>query len=112
MNKETISLIYTTDDNYIPYLYVSLTSVKINSSKDYKYDVFVLYARETISLTNINKIKELEAELDHSKVKYHEKLDKEREQSRRSIEYLKKQIDIKDKRIDILMEVVFKRSEE
>lgn len=59
-----------------------------------------------------NKIKELEAELDHSKVKYHEKLDKEREQSRRSIEYLKKQIDIKDKRIDILMEAVFKRDEE
>jgi len=58
-----------------------------------------------------NKIKELEAELDHAKVKYHEKLDKEREQYRRSIEYLKKQIDIKDKRIDILMDAVFKRSE-
>lgn len=58
------------------------------------------------------RIRELENELDREKVKHHEKLDKEREQSRRSIEYLKKQIDIKDKRIDVLMEAVFKRSEE
>lgn len=58
------------------------------------------------------RIRELENELDREKVKHHEKLDKEREQYRRSIEYLKKQIDIKDKRIDILMEAVFKRSEE
>lgn len=58
------------------------------------------------------RIRELENELDREKVKHHEKLDKEREQYRRSIEYLKKQIDIKDKRIDILMDAVFKRSEE
>lgn len=58
------------------------------------------------------RIRELEYELDREKVKHHEKLDKEREQSRRSIEYLKKQIDIKDKRIDILMEAVFKRDKE
>lgn len=58
------------------------------------------------------RIRELENELDREKVKHHEKIDKEREQSRRSIEYLKKQIDIKDKRIDILMDAVFKRNEE
>lgn len=57
------------------------------------------------------RIRELENELDREKVKHHEKLDKEREQARRSIEYLKKQIDIKDKWIDILMDAVFKGSE-
>ena len=56
-----------------------------------------------------DKIKELEAALDHEKVKHHEKLDKEREQSRRSIDFLKDQISHKDKRIDFLLEAVFEK---
>jgi predicted RNase H-like nuclease (RuvC/YqgF family) len=56
-----------------------------------------------------DKIKELEAALDHEKVKYHEKLDKEREQGRRSIDFLKDQISRKDKRIDQLLEAVFEK---
>ena len=59
-----------------------------------------------------DKIRELEAALDHEKVTHHEKLDKEREQARRSIEYLKKQIDLKDKRIDMLLEAVFKKDKQ
>lgn len=59
-----------------------------------------------------DKIKELEAALDHEKVKHHEKIEKEREQSRRSIEYLKKQVDIKDNRIDILMNAVFEKDKQ
>lgn len=55
------------------------------------------------------KIKELEASLDHEKVKHHEKLEKEREQSRRSIEFLKDQISRKDTRIDQLLEAVFEK---
>ena len=49
------------------------------------------------------------AALDKEKVKYHEKLDKEREQSRRSIEFLKEQISYKDKRMDLLLESVEKK---
>ena len=56
-----------------------------------------------------DKIKELEAALDHEKVKHHEKLEKEREQSRRSIEFLKDQISRKDKRIDQLLDAVFEK---
>lgn len=56
-----------------------------------------------------DEIKKLEAALDHEKVKYHEKLDKEREQSRRSIDFLKDQISRKDKRIDQLLEAVFEK---
>lgn len=59
-----------------------------------------------------DKIKELEAALDHEKVKYHEKLDKEREQSRRSIDFLKDQISRKDKRIDQLLEAVFEKDKQ
>jgi len=59
-----------------------------------------------------DKIKELEAALDHEKVKHHEKIEKEREQSRRSIEFLKEQIQFKDKRIDFLLEAVFEKDKQ
>ena len=58
------------------------------------------------------KIKELEAELDHAKVKYHEKLEKERAQSRSSIDFLKEQVALKDKRIDQLLEAVFEKDKQ
>ena len=55
------------------------------------------------------RIKELESQLSKEKIKYHEKLDKEREQSRRSIEFLKEQIAYKDKRMDLLLDSVEKK---
>ena len=51
----------------------------------------------------IRRIEELEQQLDREKLRYHEKLDKERERFNRSIEFLKNQIELKDKRIDQLM---------
>ena len=53
------------------------------------------------------KIEHLESALDKEKIKYHEKLDREREQHQKSIEFLKNQIDLKDKRMDQLLEAVF-----
>ena len=54
------------------------------------------------------QVADLETALDKEKIKYHEKLDKEREQSRRSIDFLKEQISLKDKRMDILLESLMK----
>lgn len=58
------------------------------------------------------QITELSAARDHEKVKYHEKLDKERERSNRSIEFLKEQIALKNKRIDQLLEAVFTKDKQ
>lgn len=55
------------------------------------------------------KIEQLETSLAKEKVKYHEKLDKERDQFQRSIDFLKNQIDLKDKRMDQLLDAVFKK---
>lgn len=55
------------------------------------------------------RIKELESQLSKEKLKYHEKLDKEREQFQKSIEFLKEQIAYKDKRMDLLLESVDKK---
>lgn len=57
-----------------------------------------------------DQIKELkekhETEIANLKVKHHEQLDSEREQSRRSIEFLKEQVSLKDKRLDYLFDSV------
>jgi hypothetical protein len=52
------------------------------------------------------KIKHLENDLNREKLKYHEKMDAERAQWGRSIEFLKEQVAYKDKRMDILLESV------
>ena len=55
------------------------------------------------------RVSELEALVDKEKVIYHEKLDKEREQYDRKIDFLKDQISLKDKRMDQLLEAVFQK---
>lgn len=67
-------------------------------------DSMDIQAMKVLLRYKIKRIEELEQQLDKEKIKYHEKLDKEREQSRRSIEFLKEQITLKDKRIDILLD--------
>ena len=69
-------------------------------------------AMKSLLKYKIQRIEELEAALANEKVKYHEKLDKEREQSRRSIEFLKEQISLKDKRMDQLLEAVFEKDKQ
>lgn len=62
---------------------------------------------------------DLEEELENQKQKlveekekFHAKLEKEREQFHKSLDFLKKQIEFKDKRIDTLLDFVAKRDEQ
>ena len=55
------------------------------------------------------EIEKLELSLAEEKVKHHERLDKEREQHQKSVEFLKDQISLKDKRMDQLLDAVFKK---
>lgn len=49
---------------------------------------------------------ELQSTLDKEKIKSHEKMDKERAQWAKSIDFLKEQVALKDQRIDLLLEAV------
>ena len=71
-------------------------------------DSLDIQAMKVILKYKIARITELEQQLDREKVKYHEKLDRERERYTNSIEFLKNQINLKDKRIDILLDLVRK----
>lgn len=53
-----------------------------------------------------NQVEELKISLDRERLSSFEKLETEREQSRRSIEFLKDQISLKDKRMDFLFETI------
>lgn len=41
-NKQTINIFFATNDKYVKYLDVALTSIKENASKDYNYKIIVL----------------------------------------------------------------------
>jgi len=53
------------------------------------------------------QVEQLKASLDKEKVKYHEKLDEQREMYDRRVDFLKDQISLKDKRMDQLLEAIF-----
>ena len=69
------------------------------------------YKMEKINELEI-QVSRLESQLDKEQIKHHQKLEKEREQHRNSIEFLKHQIELKDKRMDWLLESVFKKDEQ
>ena len=52
------------------------------------------------------QIQKLESDLNKEKIKYHEKLDAERDRFNKSIEFLKEQVAYKDKRMDLLLDSV------
>ena len=54
-----------------------------------------------------NQIRDLETALDKQKIRANEKLEQERERFNRSIEFLKEQVSLKDKRMDMLLEAIF-----
>lgn len=63
-------------------------------------------AMKTLLQYKNKRIEELESQLDKEKLRYHEKLEKERERFNNSIEFLKKQVALKDRRIDILLDSI------
>ncbi|MBO5910303.1 MAG: glycosyltransferase family 8 protein [Clostridia bacterium] len=58
--KKEIPIFTATDDNYVPFLAVTLQSMLENASKDYNYTIKIL--NTGISEDNINKIKKYEKE--------------------------------------------------
>lgn len=52
------------------------------------------------------QVKNLEIALDKEKIKHHERLDKIREEYERKIDFLKEQVSLKDKRMDLLLNSV------
>lgn len=58
--KEEIPIIFAVDDNYIPFLDVTLRSIKTNASKNFRYIINVL--NTGLSGDKVDKVKMLESE--------------------------------------------------
>lgn len=54
-NSKIIPIFFATDDNYVPFLAVSIKSLLENASKDYFYNIHVL--TDNLSKENIDKLK-------------------------------------------------------
>lgn len=70
-------------------------------------------AMKSLLQYKIQRIEDLEQQLeqqsaafDKERLKFHEKIEQERAQSRKSIEFLKEQVSLKDQRIDCLLDAV------
>lgn len=79
-------------------------------------DTMDIQAMKALLKYKIQRIEELEeqlkdtrAALANEKLKYHEKLESEREQYYKRIDFLKEQVSLKDKRMDQLLEAVFQK---
>lgn len=75
-----------------------------------------IQAMKSLLKYKMDKIEELEkqidvlkSELDKEKIKAHEKLESEREHYNERIDFMNHQIELKDKRMDMLLEAVFKK---
>ncbi len=58
MKKEKIPIFFASDDNYVPFLSVAISSLIEKASKDYDYDIIIL--NSGLKEENMHKIKEYE----------------------------------------------------
>ena len=92
VSKSTVTRVFADDSENQSFRYESLKPL-------------ALYLLGTDGLDEEIDIEELQLRLSQLKDKYEKKLEKERAQSRTSIEFLKTQVIKKDQRIDYLMKV-------
>lgn len=118
LSKSTLSRVFADGSEEVSFRYEETIRPIANALLDIERieddDTLDTRAMKSLLKYKADKIEELERKIEQlelanaeEKIKYHEKLDKEREQSRRSIEFLKEQISLKDKRMDMLLDAIF-----
>ncbi len=120
VSKSTLSRVFAEGSEEIKFRYedtirpIAKALLDIETIED--TDDMDVKAMKSLLKYKIERIEELEHQIEHletllnkEKIKYHEKLDKERERFNRSIDFLKEQISLKDKRMDQLLDAVFQK---
>ena len=118
--KSTISRVFAEGSEEMSFKYEETIRPIANALLDIETieedDDLDLQAMKSLLKYKIQRIEELEQQvafltsaLDKEKLKYHEKLDHERELFDQRIGFLKEQISLKDKRMDQLLEAVFQK---
>lgn len=123
LSKSTLSRVFAEGSEEIKFRYedtirpiakalLDIETIEEDDSMDTK-------AMKSLLKYKIQRIEELERQVEHLetaldkvKLKYHDKLDKERELYNRRVDFLKEQIALKDKRMDQLLEAVFEKDKQ
>ena len=114
LSKSTISRVFADGSEEMSFRYEEtirpIANALLDIENEEETDNMDVRAMKSLLKYKIQRIEELEqtvrrleSALDKEKLKYHEKLDTERERFNRSIEFLKEQVDYKDKRMDLLL---------
>lgn len=118
LSKSTLSRVFSEGSEEVSFRYeetirpianalLDIENIEEDDNTDVKTMKMMLQYKKEIIENLEKKVAQLEADLDREKVKYHERLDAERDRHQKSIEFLKNQIDLKDKRMDQLLDAVF-----
>lgn len=117
LSKSTISRVFAEGSEETSFKYEETIRPIANALLDIETieetDNMDIQAMKVLLKYKIQRIEDLERQnselqlaLSKEKIAYNEKLDKEREQFQRSIDFLKNQIELKDKRMDLLLDSV------
>ena len=123
VSRSTIQRIFAEGSEEVSFKYEETIRPIANALLDMETiedtDNLDLQAVKSILKYKIERIEELERQLadtiaarDKDKLEFHEKMEKEREQWSRSIEFLKEQISYKDKRMDFLLDAVYQKDKQ
>ena len=116
VSKSTLSRVFAegSEENYFSYdgtlrpIANALLDIEDIEDED-NADIRVM---KSLLQYKIERIEDLERQLDEEKIKAHEKLDDLREEHKKRIEFLMNQIELKDKRIDALLNAVYVKDEQ
>ena len=120
LSKSTISRVFADGSEDLSFRYEetirpiakALLDIE-NIGDDDDMDIKVMKSQLKYKMQRIedleHQIEQLQSDLKSEKIEYHERMDTEREQWSKSIEFLKNQISLKDKRMDFLLDTVQKR---
>ena len=109
--SEHRSFNYNTTIRPIAKALLDMETIEADDTPEEQAKKMIMKAKMEKILELEQQIRDLKQQLSEDKLKYHDKLEKERETFHRSLNFLKHQIELKDKRIDVLMESVTKQIE-
>ncbi|MBR4406098.1 MAG: hypothetical protein IKT30_06965 [Bacteroidaceae bacterium] len=120
LSKSTLSRVFADGSEEVSFRYeetirpianalLDIDHIEDNDDQEVRGLKTVLQYKKEVIAELQKKVAQLEADLDREKVKYHDKLDKERERHQKSMDFLTNQINLKDKRMDQLLEAVFQK---
>jgi transcriptional regulator with XRE-family HTH domain len=120
LSKSTLSRVFAEGSEELSFKYEETIRPIANALLDIETiedtDDLDLKAMKSLLKYKIQRIEELEAQLQsveadlgNEKVKHHEKIDSVREQYTKTIDFLKEQISLKDKRMDQLLNAIFEK---